>query len=555
MELDKKKAWIRYTLTAIHGRPMVPETLCSKAEYNVPILEFIDVTSPRYSAYQEKTAEMSLPKAKPDQHCQIRVSIPRLGFTRGEIIPVNLVLTHYQEFQSKQAIQVDLLRVVDIRTAKSTVVKEQVLRSIKHDLHIVGPYNFSHSNVSQLLIPTSTPPTISYKGQMLHVHYKVRVHLNMSTKKKPKPEELCDIEVPIVIGTWPRADVPIDDDDDELDGSMGELMLGEDTEDDISDKDFFMDGSKTPELLKQRLPSNRSSIGFASTGPHGVVDRSSSITSHSSNISGNSESSWISGLSSDHASRITSSTTISSGSDQSSIRPSYARNSLSAGTQLSETYLNRSNSTPDLLTFLPTNQLSVSTASFKPPLPPRKQPDTSLSSSTKRSSCYDNGVQSNFSSQSGISTHQHSKANPPPVAFNALADLSTQKYQHVRVKSDDYRLGFPSLARQSAVVNNVPVHILKPIPSVSTSHSSTTSSRHAAAPDIGASRQPTKSLFQTYSHSSGAESKTETEAVDGSGSGSDVDSDDSEDETDLLHVLAKKKKEQERYMRRKQQMV
>ena len=63
---------------------MVPESLCSKAEYTVPILEFVDVQSPLYNKVQEEALDFALPQlSKRHRQCQLRVSMPRFGFTRG----------------------------------------------------------------------------------------------------------------------------------------------------------------------------------------------------------------------------------------------------------------------------------------------------------------------------------------------------------------------------------------------------------------------------------------------------------------------------------------
>lgn len=62
---------------------MVPESLCAKADYTVPILELVDVDLPRYTKPQEQTMDFVPPKSKPGQQCQLKTSIPRFGYTRG----------------------------------------------------------------------------------------------------------------------------------------------------------------------------------------------------------------------------------------------------------------------------------------------------------------------------------------------------------------------------------------------------------------------------------------------------------------------------------------
>lgn len=64
---------------------MVPESLCAKAEYTVPILEFVDITSSRLSKPQEQLIYFLADSSKKQsKQCQLKVSMPRFGFTRGE---------------------------------------------------------------------------------------------------------------------------------------------------------------------------------------------------------------------------------------------------------------------------------------------------------------------------------------------------------------------------------------------------------------------------------------------------------------------------------------
>ena len=73
-------------LTAIHDRPMVPESLCARSEYTVPILEFVDVQSPQYNKIQEQNLDFVIPqllKSSKHRQCQLKVSMPKFGFTRG----------------------------------------------------------------------------------------------------------------------------------------------------------------------------------------------------------------------------------------------------------------------------------------------------------------------------------------------------------------------------------------------------------------------------------------------------------------------------------------
>ncbi|KAI8072863.1 hypothetical protein BC940DRAFT_232731, partial [Gongronella butleri] len=231
MEFDKRKAKIKYTLVAVHDRPMVPESLCAKVNYTVPILELIDVTSAPFAKAQEKSLDVLLPGIKYNQKCQISMAIPRFGYTRGETIPLKMVINHFEPYTRANALDVEMVRTVEIRTQKNTSSTEDVLKTMKNDVKIIGPYNFSQSMTFQWMIPTSTPPTIRFKDKTLHIHYKIRLRVLLSTAKSKVPQT-STMEMPFVVGTWPRADIPIDDDDDGLVEMFGETMLSDDDDDD-----------------------------------------------------------------------------------------------------------------------------------------------------------------------------------------------------------------------------------------------------------------------------------------------------------------------------------
>ncbi|KAI9486650.1 MAG: hypothetical protein EXX96DRAFT_49435 [Benjaminiella poitrasii] len=229
MDFGKKKiARIGYKLIAILNRPMMPESLCPKFEYPVLVLEHIDVTkSPFVNAIEKQKEAVTVRNGK----CHIKLSGPRSGYTRGETIPVNVVVSTSQKFVKKDSLVIDLIRRVTIRTSKNNLDEEHVLKSNNFDLNIIGPYNFSQSITSEVLIRT-TPPTIQFKDKVLCIQYKVRASVYTDSDSSKKRTPLCAIELPITIGTWPRADIPIDDDDDDdIIQTMGELMLADESDD------------------------------------------------------------------------------------------------------------------------------------------------------------------------------------------------------------------------------------------------------------------------------------------------------------------------------------
>ncbi|KAI9321756.1 hypothetical protein BX666DRAFT_1905305 [Dichotomocladium elegans] len=372
LELGKRKAHIRYKLTAIHDRPMVPETLSAKADYYVQILEYIDVESPEYNQPKEQALDFVLPTGR--QQCQLKTSMPRFGYTRGDLVKLKILLTHYERFVKEGAIRVDLIRAVDIRTPRNSLGKEEVLKSINHNVNIIGPYNFSQDFHSQLPIPTSTPPSIRYRDKVIDIYYKIRIRLFMSHTKKDEWQQ--QLELPIVVGTWPKASVPIDDDDDEVDVPIGLSDEDEDEDEDdrhsvasVSPIKMTTSRSSTTLLQQQQyqVPQHRrnpsaslrsapsASAVTLSTSKHlqqnSAVMRSDSNASRSSQKSRNSQASWRSSQSWEPHASPTLSRNTSAGTAITYPEITLHNGPIgnTNGGTVQQSFFNRSSSTPDLL--------------------------------------------------------------------------------------------------------------------------------------------------------------------------------------------------------------
>ncbi|KAI8375059.1 hypothetical protein EDC96DRAFT_541518 [Choanephora cucurbitarum] len=284
---------IRYTINAILDRPMIPETLCPKADYTVSLLEYIDIEQPQFRVPQEKSQDIMLSKAKYNQKCMLRASIPRLGFTRGDIVPLKVIIDHFTSYERKNGVTVDLVRTVEIRTTRHTVFKETTLKSTPHDIDTSQQQQQVIS--CQILIPTSTPPSIRYKDKVLRFHYKVRISACFGKK------EICALDLPIVIGTWPRAAVPIDDDDDNSDEQYAKeddfglqldssIMTDEDEQHGFEDDDSI----RTSSVDDQSSVRNSSTImpswqyKLVNGKEEKFVARSDSVASRASNHSASS---------------------------------------------------------------------------------------------------------------------------------------------------------------------------------------------------------------------------------------------------------------------------
>lgn len=108
-------ARINYKLTAILSKPMMPESLCPKVDYPVLLLEYIDVTKDTFTKPVERQKEVVTVQ---NGKCHAKLSVPRSGFTRGETIPVNIIVNTSQSVIQKDAIIIELVRKVKIQTPR-----------------------------------------------------------------------------------------------------------------------------------------------------------------------------------------------------------------------------------------------------------------------------------------------------------------------------------------------------------------------------------------------------------------------------------------------------
>ncbi|KAG2224634.1 hypothetical protein INT45_007879 [Circinella minor] len=575
MEFGKRKARIRYMLTAIHDRPMVPESLCAKSEYTVPILEFVDVQSPQYNKIQEQMLDFVIPQLLPSKkhsQCQLKVSMPKFGFTRGDLVKLSIVFNHYEPFTREKSLKVDLIRKVDIRTNKNTFGKEDVLKSVEHDINIIGPYNFSQAINSQILIPTSTPPSIRYKDKVIDIHYKIVVRLYLGKRKLR--ESQC-LEMPIVIGTWPKADVPIDDDDDD-DDYYGEIHVMSDSDDDDDfirrDSDFSLPPpqptqSKSSTTTYQarghqrNISSSMLSIGSASTvtltlrnthisdtqKQQGNVVRSDSNASHSSRRSQGSERSWRSSQSyeprSPTLSRNTSASTNLTTPDgyySSNGNSNGGRNMIvAAGTQ---TYINRSSSTPDLLNNPPIPPPAASPSGAVYPMRPTINTPPTTTSPTINNT---------------ITTTINNNTNPNirTSYYDATSNFEYQQQQYPRTTYQQQQQYQSGQNEYNSTPSNVPTHVLQPLPSSSTNNNYgyTNNNRSPVNNNNTVSQTTPRMPHRNYDYSyyddlTDSEPETNNNHNNQISLSSD-DSDDSDDDGDLLRIIEKKKKQEERARR------
>lgn len=94
---------------------MLPEGLCPRIEYPINILEYVDVTKDNFNRPIEKQKEVTTANYG---KCQVRLSVPRSGYTRGETVPVSIIVGTGSSYVRKDGLIVELIRKVKIQTSK-----------------------------------------------------------------------------------------------------------------------------------------------------------------------------------------------------------------------------------------------------------------------------------------------------------------------------------------------------------------------------------------------------------------------------------------------------
>lgn len=438
---------------------------------------------------------------------------------------------------------VELVRTVEIRTLRHTVFKETALRKTPYLLDIKSPA-YNQSILCQLLIPTSTPPSLRYKDKVLRFHYKVRVTVHFGDGNNSQ----IILDMPIVVGTWPRASVPIEDDDDTLD--MEDSIQSGEEEEDVTD-DTDIESLRTCSI--EDNASRRSSTGWNNSSnitlngggvsnnnrnsssiivENTLVGRSDSVASKASNRSFNSISSWKSSRSWDQ---------------QQQQQPYYpyhqqynhSANSLSRNTSSASHHQSHHRSSSiysnDSSTLYP-NSVSSNTNNINRHSAGSSTSNGSVTSLQQQQQQFYNrqlpptmGIVTGYG---GYGNGGHSNNNP-----NRLSRYSNRH-------EDDS----PATPTSIQLENDVPTHILEPISSPNPPATTNTSATGGFVPLTS----PIHELQESDYNNTTTQPTTSScnESLSSLSPSEDEDEDDS-DEDDLLAIIERKKKKERRDLKKK----
>ncbi|KAI8976251.1 hypothetical protein BDB01DRAFT_804014 [Pilobolus umbonatus] len=254
-----KTGQIRYGITVIMDRVKFFGTFNPRIDYPVVILEKINVNEFHYLIRQEKILDILLPQAGFNQKSIMRTTLPRSGFTRGDMVPVDIFIEHFSTFFRQQSVIVELVRTIELHLRKHEAVKTKVLKKFEFALDIQYSLNKYHQHITcQLPIPPSTPPTMKYKEKTVCVHYKVRTRVIFSHHSE------YSSEIPLIVGTYPPPAVPIDDDEEE-DSREDIDSIRTCSVDDSSSIHSYARNNSVLEIGRSDSTHSRNSIGSASS--------------------------------------------------------------------------------------------------------------------------------------------------------------------------------------------------------------------------------------------------------------------------------------------------
>ncbi|KAI8379719.1 uncharacterized protein BYT42DRAFT_605026 [Radiomyces spectabilis] len=219
MQLDKIVK-VKYQLVALHDRPLILDQFAPKTEKSISILERLDASLPEYNIKGEMIEAIRLDGLDDPRKAQVSMILPKFAIVRGDILPIIIHLKHFHDFTRKRAVKLQLIRHVYAGKSKGECTQKAAIMSHYLDIDIPGPLQFSQQIQTKMLIPTSTPPTVAESGRIFSIEYSIRaiINLNEKTDDPELPEQSKNIiymNAPIVIGTFPKPDVMIDDDDEE----------------------------------------------------------------------------------------------------------------------------------------------------------------------------------------------------------------------------------------------------------------------------------------------------------------------------------------------------
>ncbi|KAI9270684.1 hypothetical protein BDA99DRAFT_602951 [Phascolomyces articulosus] len=261
-----QQSGVRYTISATLKIPFtLVQSWSPQDTREISIVEKIDVSLPEYDVKARVDEQIRFHENKT---AVVSMHIPKVAFVRGDFLPVTAIIKHYKYFEKQQAVTVSLMRRFHLfNKGKTQLIEQRNIRKPRtYDLELNTDNNHTNEFVAKIFIPQSVPPSTASSGRILRVDYvaHIAVDLNKVSRDDPTYQESHGVhmDIPVIIGTTPKAEVSIDSEDSEdeeeeqvsdenpeLSTGISNLKLNQDGEDDEEeqvDHDGVTNDEKSP---------------------------------------------------------------------------------------------------------------------------------------------------------------------------------------------------------------------------------------------------------------------------------------------------------------------
>ncbi|KAG0910433.1 hypothetical protein G6F33_007898 [Rhizopus arrhizus] len=207
---------ISYRLVAVRNRPYaIMEKFCSTTTETVTIWEDINVESDELNREHHQIKEFAL--TKETDKVKVTITLKKRGAVKGDTIPIYVTIHHIGAITKEKGIKVQLVRYVYYGKNKNELFGPKSLSETSSDIEISGPVDFTDTFNLNLPIPTTSCPTVDTSCPSFRIEYNIKATVNLNDKnifKKDKQSGTVIFNIPFIIGTRPKLDFSIEDDND-----------------------------------------------------------------------------------------------------------------------------------------------------------------------------------------------------------------------------------------------------------------------------------------------------------------------------------------------------
>ncbi|KAI9261987.1 hypothetical protein BY458DRAFT_515510 [Sporodiniella umbellata] len=206
---------VKYKIMAVHIRPyMIMDKLCSTATETITILEKINVEADKYQGVYSETRELNVNNE--NKKAKVIAVLEKRAIVKGDTIPIIVTIHHNGVTTRKNGVHVQLLRYVYYGKNKNEVFGPKILSETSADIDFPNADSTKSFRLNLTTPKKTLCPTAENSCDFFKIEYNVKVKINLNEENRFKMNRSTDIahfDMPIVIGTFPKYEVSIEDDD------------------------------------------------------------------------------------------------------------------------------------------------------------------------------------------------------------------------------------------------------------------------------------------------------------------------------------------------------